>query len=165
MADEPKDPRNPFDPQVWEERLRQLAQDTSEGEWLDPDLRRTEDSIIRDGGMGAGLWFRSIWRIIREVLESPTPKTWQRFVDATDDAPVDVQVVVDRISRVIPIAERRAEYVDSLPMKGAPKQPLPTPPDPEQQEEELEYHYHRLAKMPKLAEWMARQSAGAKMRE
>lgn len=165
MADEPKDSRNPFDPKAWEERLRQLAQDTSEGEWLDPDLRRTEDSLIRDGGMGAGLWFRSIWRIIREVLERPTPKNWQRFMDATDDAPVDIKVIVDRIAHVIPIAERRAEHVDSLPPKGPPTKPLPTPPAPDEREFELEYHYHRLAKIPKMAEWIARQSAGAKMRE
>jgi len=146
----------------WEKRLKELAEDTAEDSWPDPNLQRLEERIIGAVSKSALGWMTAVWMIIKEVMNNPSQEAFENILDATDDDPIDIDQTVTRIVHSIDIAKRTVEHQDKLMDKG-PWIEVPEPP--RQKPGQPSKRAVKQKEPTKMMEWMARQSAGSKMRE
>ncbi len=144
----------PIDLLNWQKRLRELSGDVEE--WADPALSDMEDKILSEASASASEWLLNLWLISKRALKNRTKSTFDDVIKESEPDPVSIERVVRHIQRAQEIGIKRVEHSKELPDKG-PWIEVPTRPS-------------GLIKLtpPKskaAAEWIARQSAGAKMRE
>ncbi|MCL6442540.1 MAG: phage head morphogenesis protein [Alicyclobacillus sp.] len=151
MPDKP-----PFDFLDWQKRLEEISGHPVESEWPDPVLNRIERSLLKDASQSALAWLMRIWSSATRAIKKPSEHLFDRILEATEEDPIDVENTADIIANTINIGVRRGKHQILLPDKG-PWVDVPKKPD-------TVIHVSQ-PKLHRLAEWVAKQSAGAKMRE
>ncbi len=153
----------------WQDLLRKLSGDTSQELWADPNIERLESGVIRIVSETALGWFTQLWLRAREAQEARTEAAYDEVMEASEPEPAPIDEAVERIVDAAEIGAQQADHQTSLPDKG-PWVDVPPPrketgappavgvyiPRPERV---------RAPKPHATAAWIARQSAGAKMRE
>lgn len=129
----------------WEERLKEMAQDKTEATWPDPNLQRAEDQLLSNATDQAEQWIAGVWTLAKRVLSNPTKKNYQTFAKEADVFSYNTDIT----DKVVRIAKRRVQHINSLPKKG-PDIEVPPPLNEEPHKESVE--------------WAAEQSAGNRMK-
>ena len=146
--------KDPFDLLDWRKRLRELS-GVNEEEWADPAMARLENALLGRASKSAAYWLAHVLEWSLRGLQKPTEASYDDVIDMTDDDPVDVKQTITDVVDAQHIGISRAERQSKLPDKG-PWVEVPLKPEPTEAKPTL---------YPKQAEWIARQSAGSKMRE
>ncbi len=137
----------------WESRLRELSRDTtSESEWANPKLQRTENSMVKYASTFALAWIKEIRPLIRRLLEHPSEVEYEDFLRHTDYPILDIVSLTELLSDALDIARNEFNRMNNMPSRGEWVE-VPEP-----------IYQDRVFKRS-IAAWIARQSAASKMRE
>ena len=134
----------------WETRLRELA--GNEALWEDPKLQQIEDRMVKYAMGFASGWLAEIRPYIKKLLTDPGEVRYEDFLRHSDMPIEDVEEVIQPLSNVIHIAQTNVKH-----MRTQPHKELWADVPPPMQVKPI--------KAKANAQWIARQSAGSKMRK
>lgn len=137
----------------WETRLKELSHDTGEDIWADPKMQKLEDRLVKYAMTFASAWIEELRPQIRKLLRDPSEVKYEDFVMHTDEPVVDVTHMLNLLTNVKDIAQKNVTHMRTEPSQSEWVE-VPKP-----------IYDVKPIKAKANAEWIAKQSAGSKMRE
>lgn len=150
-----KSTKNPFDTLDWQKRLQDLS---AESTWANPAVQKVEDALVRTAESSTLEWVSLLFPTIRWLLKRPVPARFSAFDEQSARRIIPVSRLVHSLDAVPSIAKRQVEKMKRMPPKGdwvdAPNPPTRKP-----------FKAPSQSEIQRNAEWIARTSAGTKMRD